>query len=225
MKNADYKSQINELVKAHQDGQAGAADQAFILLTENDWTQKKKWRHVMLTGEHINDVESVYIDAFMNALEKFDPERGDFVHYVNRSVENRVRNLGLARKKRMERHAYESSWQHDESVPFWDAMQADFADCEIPTPEEIVTEELTKEDKMQFIPVIAQDMIGRMTDSELAIVSAYMLAGSYREAAKAVGTNAMKVMRTLDKVKKHYDELRFGDVHRFFTVNTIKSRA
>lgn len=223
----DYKAKINELIKAHLAGEEGAADQAFILLCENDWTRQKKWRHVMLTGEHLNEIESVYIDAFMNGLEKFDPERGDFVHYVNRSVENRIRNLGMDRKKRHERHAFESSWQPSNRLAsFWEGMQAEFADTNemIRTPEDIVLEDLTKEDKLTFIPVIAKDMIDKMTDEQFGIASVYMQTGSYRETGKAVGVSHMKVQRTLDKLAQIYDLARFGDIHRYFTVNTVKSR-
>lgn len=221
----DYKTRINELIKAHQDGQAGAADDAYILLTENDWTSQKKRRHMQLTGEHINEVESVYIDAFMNGLDKFDAGRGDFVHYVNRSVENRIKNLGMARKIRNDRHVFESSWSSEGQTDFWEGVQRDFTDCEIQTPEDIVLEELTTEDKLLFIPDIAQDLISKMSEEEFAIASSYMVTESYRETAKAVGTYAMKVQRTLDKIQNHYDESRFGDVRRFFTVNTAKSRA
>lgn len=222
--NNEIKAQINELIKAHQGGQAGAADEAFLLLCEHDWTKSKKWRHVMLTGEHINEIESAYIDAFMNALDKFDPERGDFVHYVNRSVENRVRNVGRKRKQRMEIEIQEPQQADASDSRFWDLAE-DYHGNKIETPEDVLLEDLTKDQKLDFIPAITQDMIGRMSDEEFQVVAAYVQTESYREAAKIVGTYPMKIQRTLDKLQKYYDAARFGDVHRFFTVNTIQSRA
>lgn len=154
------------------------------------------------------DVESIANYKLYEVVLTHDNSKGDFVHNLSRAIRRGC--IDLVRKKKL-KDAFESlvpaktDEDGNEVNPLESLATAN-------AEEEIIEHIQKKSDQRQLIA----DLLSFADDDTRESASAYMMYGSFGEAAKLLGTNKMKISRQIKRLANHFDANQFGDYRDYF---------
>jgi DNA-directed RNA polymerase specialized sigma24 family protein len=163
------------------------------------------------------DVESVINLKLFEVVKNFDRAKGEFMKQLNTAV--KFGCIDLLRKdiKREEINetGLTANLPEEESISFIESLTP--LDNLVTTEEIAIANIQKKRDQRQLIATL----LCNADDDTRQSASAYMMTGSYGEAAKLLGTNKMKVSRHVKRLSFHFDGNQNGDYRDYFTVPTV----
>lgn len=159
-------------------------------------------------GLDINEVQAAHEDALLITLDKFDPRKGVFSHYLNVVIKN---NLGKLRKeitKRREREVLYPTLANE------DGIGNIFHTIE--NGEDVEGQILDKEIGDKRTRLIAE-MVSNADPAIKNILKEILAGHSVHSAAKRCGICHKTVKRRLDKMSALYDANKHGDIWDYLT--------
>lgn len=218
----EVKTQVQTLVEGYfETGNVQLAGEAFDLIMKTEWRQKA-YRTADLLHADLSEAHSLYGEKFMHALKKYDPEKGTpFLHFANRAVTNATNTVGKSESKRVQREVHPSGNPQSDGEDVDEALF--FGEDKGADPYEHVGE-LSPEQKEDNQRKIVSDIMAQASEFEIEALMALVEHGSLRKAGDALGTNQVRIMRTIDRLQRYYDSEKYGDIRQYFTVLTSTSR-
>lgn len=234
MTKIEVMMQVEEMVTAYKKGAVEMVGDIYIEMMKN-FFNPRKWVDANKLGDNTgNEVQSIYNDVFMKALEKFEPGRGYFVKYtigiLNNAIIDAARKQSTIKKHEssMENYVGKAKEESEGGNSFeeWNIVE-DFNRKAVPTPEDFIDMfdgELSVDAKIAKMREVVNDILRKCDDFQMQVLEMKLAGKTYREIAAALGTNRMKVQRAFDKIQKLYDADKYGEHDALYTVNVVKSR-
>ena len=155
-----------------------------------------------------HDVQAGYEDTLLEVLQRFDPEKGVFAHYLKRSLRNKLTDLQREKARRSREVSY--------GLPTGDADEKNVFYM-IESGQKLEEEIAEKEISDKRARLIAE-MVSNADPAIKNILKEILAGHSVHSAAKHYGICHKTVKRRLDKMTALYDEHRHGDIRDYLTV-------
>jgi DNA-directed RNA polymerase specialized sigma24 family protein len=210
------KDFVNGLVLQYQQTKDNDIFEMLYDIIAKDW-DKRSERVADYYGLDHHDVREMYDMKLWRLLDTYDPSKGNFQHALNRAIRYGLIDIIRKTKTRYSIEFYEPSYfdegdAENDSPSFFDkVMNID----DLPNAEAVAIEKLQKErDQRRLVAILYE----RADDYTRRCITAYLIGGSYEEAAKLLGTcNRSTVFRRIKRLSRHFNADKMGDFRDYFT--------
>lgn len=161
-------------------------------------------------GLDIHEVQAAHEDALLTTLDKFDPRKGVFSHYLNVVIKNNLGNLRKEITKRQEREVLYPTLANE------DGIGNIFHTIE--NGEDVERQILDKEINDKRRRLVAGIVGNGNTDRIKKVCEGIMSGQSIHGAAKHCGVCHKTVKRRFTKMAGFYDRNKYGEIQDYFTV-------
>lgn len=206
------KSKLNSLVVSYQNTSSNE-DFSEIMEYCREFNQKQiNWMSNKY-GLERQDVEGVVYWKIYDVSNRYDRQKGDFLHQISREIKRACIDIYRKRQKLKVQFSY----YVDENGQCIDIFENKYIQSVTVDAEQEIIEYLIKEcDQRQLIATL----YGQANEKCREALLAYSVSNSFLDAAKRLGIDNQTVKRRIRKISKYFDANQSGDITDYFTVPT-----